>query len=69
MPSDPTAFLYQRMRDYCIGLGMPRSSVVFGEAHLRRVLGAYATYYNKTRPHLALRKDAPLRRTVQRSAV
>jgi len=40
--------------------------VIFGEAHLRRVLGAYAAYYNQTRPHLALQKDAPLRRTVQR---
>ena len=40
--------------------------VVFGMAHLRRVLGAYAAHYNLTRPHLALRKDAPARRTAQR---
>jgi transposase InsO family protein len=33
--------------------------VVFGEAHLRDVLKAYAWYYNKVRPHLALDKDAP----------
>jgi transposase InsO family protein len=40
--------------------------VIFGEAHLRRILSAYAAYYNRARPHLALQKDAPLRRAVQR---
>ena len=40
--------------------------VVFGEAHLRRILSAYAAYYNQTRTHLALSKDAPLKRLVQR---
>jgi len=39
--------------------------VVFGEAHLRRIMTAYATYYNGVRTHLALGKDAPLRRPVQ----
>ena len=39
--------------------------VVFGEAHLRRVLAAYAMYYNQTRTHLTLRKDAPSGRAVQ----
>jgi transposase InsO family protein len=33
--------------------------VVFGEAHLRRVLKAYAAYYNQARTHLSLGKDAP----------
>jgi transposase InsO family protein len=38
--------------------------VVFDEAHLRDVLKAYASYYNKVRPHLSLDKDAPdFRRT------
>ncbi len=32
--------------------------VVFGEAHLRAVLKAYASYYNNVRPHLSLDKDA-----------
>jgi transposase InsO family protein len=41
--------------------------VVFGECHLRRVLSAYAAYYNQTRPHRSLRKDAPSRRAVQRT--
>ena len=33
--------------------------VIFSEAHLRRILSAYATYYNQARTHLALQKDAP----------
>ena len=40
--------------------------VVFGEAHLRRTLAAYADYYNNVRPHLSLGKDAPGHRPVQR---
>ena len=28
--------------------------VIFGEAHLRRILFAYAAYYNQARTHLAL---------------
>ena len=43
--------------------------LIFGETHLRRVLLAYAAYYNETRTHLALQKDAPMHRTVQRSGV
>ena len=41
--------------------------VIFGETHLRRILSAYAAYYNQTHTHLALEKDAPLHRAVQRS--
>jgi len=41
--------------------------LIFGERHLRRILALYSSYYNQTRTHLALRKDAPLRRSVQRS--
>jgi hypothetical protein len=33
--------------------------LVFGEAHLRRVLKTYAAYYNGIRPHLSLDKIAP----------
>ncbi|WP_423955285.1 integrase core domain-containing protein [Candidatus Binatus sp.] len=40
--------------------------VVFGEAHLRDVLKAYALYYNKVRPHLSLDKDAPDFRPAQK---
>jgi transposase InsO family protein len=39
--------------------------VIFGEAHLRRILSAYAVYYNHTRTHLALNKDCPLERPIQ----
>ena len=34
--------------------------LILGEAHLRRILRAYADYYNRVRTHLALDKDAPL---------
>jgi transposase InsO family protein len=33
--------------------------VVLSEAHLRRILTAYASYYNGLRTHLALDNDAP----------
>ena len=39
--------------------------VVSGEAHLRRVLRTYASYYNKIRTHRSLDKDAPISRPVQ----
>jgi transposase InsO family protein len=39
---------------------------IFGEDQLRQVLKAYAAYYNHVRLHLALAKDAPLVRPVQR---
>jgi len=41
--------------------------LIFGEAHLRRILSAYAAYYNQVRTHLAIQKDAPSHRAVQRS--
>ena len=43
--------------------------IVLGEAHLRRILKSYARYYNETRTHLALDKDAPVSRSVQRTGV
>src|SRR5450830_77555 len=39
--------------------------VVLGEAHLRRILRAYARYYNDIRTHRSLDKDAPVSRPVQ----
>jgi transposase InsO family protein len=41
--------------------------LIFGDAHLRQVLSSYAAYYNKVRTHLALGKDAPLSREIQRA--
>jgi transposase InsO family protein len=33
--------------------------IVFDEAHLRRVLKQYTSYYNQVRTHLSLEKDSP----------
>ena len=43
--------------------------IVLGEAHLRRILKSYARYYNETRTHLALDKDAPVSRPIQQTGV
>src|SRR6266853_2386471 len=43
--------------------------IVFGEAHLRRILGRYAAYYNESRIHRSLDKDAPFHRTIERFGV
>ena len=40
--------------------------IVLDEAHLRRILRAYARYYNNIRTHRSLDKDAPVSRPVQR---
>jgi hypothetical protein len=40
--------------------------VVFGEAHLRRVLIKFAAYYNECRIHRSLNKDAPFHRVIER---
>ena len=40
--------------------------VVGGEGHLRRILRAYAHYYNTIRTHRSLDKDAPAFRCVER---
>jgi transposase InsO family protein len=41
--------------------------VVLSEAQLRRILQAYARYYNEIRTHRSLNKDAPVSRPVQRT--
>ncbi len=41
--------------------------IILGEAHLRRILGAYTGYYNDIRTHWSLDKDAPVSRPVQRT--
>ena len=40
--------------------------IVFGETHLRRIMSMYASYYNETRTHLSLGKDAPISRPIER---
>ena len=39
--------------------------IVFNEAGVRRVLKSYFDYYNNSRTHLALNKDAPMPRKIQ----
>jgi transposase InsO family protein len=41
--------------------------IVFGEAHLRRIVRSYSRYYNDIRTHRSLDKDAPVSRPVQRA--
>jgi hypothetical protein len=41
--------------------------IALGETHLRRILQAYARYYNDLRTHRSLDKDAPFSRPVQRT--
>jgi transposase InsO family protein len=43
--------------------------IVLGETHLRRILRAYAGYYNDVRTHRSLDKDAPVSRSVQRTGI
>ena len=43
--------------------------IVLGEAHLRRILRAYAAYYNDIRTHRSLDKDAPVSRPVQQTGI
>ena len=40
--------------------------MVLGQRHLRRILTSYFAYYHRSRTHLALEKDAPDHREVQR---
>lgn len=40
--------------------------IVFSEKHLRRVLRSYLKYYHGSRAHLALEKDCPVPRPVER---
>ena len=39
--------------------------IVFGERHLRHLLQSHFAYYNETRTHLSLDKDAPVSRAIQ----
>jgi transposase InsO family protein len=43
--------------------------VIFGERHLRHVLLSYTDYYNATRTHLSVNKDAPISRAAQPDAL
>ena len=43
--------------------------IVFGEAHLRRILDKFVVYYNKSRIHRSLDKDSPFHRAIERVGV
>ena len=43
--------------------------IVFGEAHLRRILRSYADYYNSVRTHRSLHKDAPISRPIHQTGI
>jgi hypothetical protein len=39
--------------------------VALGEGHLRRILQSHARYYNESRSHRSLNKDAPVHRAIE----
>jgi transposase InsO family protein len=41
--------------------------IAFSAEHLRRILAPYVTYYNEVRAHVALGKDAPCTRLIERA--
>ena len=43
--------------------------IVLSEDHLRWILREYVRYYNETRPHLSLERNAPMPRSVELSAL
>jgi transposase InsO family protein len=43
--------------------------IVFGAAHLRRILGKYVVYYNESRIHRSLDKDSPFHQALSASGV
>ena len=51
--------------DSAVAAGVTKYRAVFGERHLRLLLNSYQEYYNETRTHLSLRKDAPVSRAGQ----
>src|SRR5438874_6986062 len=56
----PYTTLFRSIRRECLD-----HVIVLNEPGLRRVLKSYFEYYERTRTHLALDKDAPIPRKVQ----
>ena len=46
-------------------IGRDCAARCIGEFHLRHLLRSYLNYYNETRTHLSLDKDAPVSRPIQ----
>jgi transposase InsO family protein len=66
-PTAPASPWQNGFAERLIGSIRREGFVVFGEAHLRRILRSYARYYNVIRTHRSLDKDAPVSRPVQRT--
>jgi putative transposase len=45
--------------------GVPNHIIIFHESSLRRVMKAYFEYYEHSRTHWGLEKDAPASRAIQ----
>ena len=45
--------------------GMLEAHFVLGENHLRRIVREYMHYYNNSRPHMSLKRNAPVRRSIE----
>ena len=43
--------------------------IILGERHLRSILSDYVNYYNVSRPHLSLERNAPVPRSVEPSTL
>jgi putative transposase len=43
--------------------------IIFGERHLRSILKNYVNYYNVSRPHLSLERNAPVPRSIEPPAI
>src|ERR1700693_866036 len=54
---------------FCVTTRLTLPPWTCSEAHLRRILRAYARYYNDIRTHRSLDKDAPVSRPVQRTGI
>jgi len=61
----PLAERLRRKADWMIRRECVDHVVVWGEAHLRRILRKYSAYYNELRTHRSLDKDAPIPRAIQ----
>ncbi len=47
----------------------PDHLIILNENHLRQILKEYVRYYNQSRPHLSLQRNAPIPRSVEPSAL
>lgn len=65
-PASPSQKGYAERLIGSIRRGCLEHVIVLGEAHLRRILRAYADYYNCIRTYRSLNKDVPISHPIQR---